>query len=55
MVAYEAAETATQMCRRTVNNRAVSHHDWTKGADLFIRSVRGGHLVSVPINANAGQ
>lgn len=49
MAAYEVAQAATIACGRPVNIRAVSTQDWRDGVDLFLKSVRGGPLVRLPL------
>lgn len=54
MAAYDAAQAATIACGRPVNIRAVATQDWREGSDLFLKSIRGGPLVRLPVTLSDG-
>jgi predicted nucleotidyltransferase len=49
MTIFEAAAAATAQLRREVNIRAISRGDWEREGDLFVRSVKSGALIAVPL------
>ena len=46
---YELAQEATRLLGRETNIRAVSREQWDHPADLFIRNVKEGELVTIPL------
>ena len=50
---FEAASVATTGIGREVNIRAISRADWEDAQDLFVRTVKGGPLVEVPLGGGA--
>jgi DNA-binding transcriptional ArsR family regulator len=53
MKIYEAASEASSQMGREVNIRAVSNADWRTTDDLFIRTIKSGSLISLPIAGGA--
>jgi hypothetical protein len=49
MKIYEAAAEATNQLRREVNIRAVSADQWNRADDVFVRTVKEGPLVAIPL------
>ena len=53
MTIYEAAAAATSQLGREVNIRTVNRDDWEGEGDLFVRTVKNGALVPVPLPGDA--
>ncbi|MEO7373433.1 MAG: winged helix-turn-helix domain-containing protein [Terrimesophilobacter sp.] len=53
MTIYEAAAAATARLGREVNIRAVNRGDWEDEGDLFVRTIKNGALVAVPLPGEA--
>lgn len=53
MKIYEAASDATTRIGREVNIRAINRADWDAARDLFVRTVKGGPLVELPLAGDA--
>lgn len=49
MKIYEGASDATTRIGREVNIRAINRADWDEARDLFVRTVKGGPLVELPL------
>lgn len=53
MKVFEAASAATTRIGREVNIRAIDRADWEGAHELFVRTVKGGPLVEVPLGGDA--